>query len=451
MSQYNRSVVLAVLLAGLGRVAPSQVQTPQDLGPVIRELQQTLKDLDGRLTRMEQLLDQIVKSSGQSGRAANLLKAREAYQRGRSEEAQQEYEKAIVSYTQAVELDPGDDSALLHRAYVHSEVGRLDLALSDVTQSLAIQPNNARSYSFRASIFRRMKEDGRAFADLEEALSRDPANPEYLLLRASLEEERRDFKAAAETYAKALAIRPDSAEIHLKRAAALEELNELQMALEECAAALELKPTYAEAYARRADVYIRLGQIIQAVEDVKQIYLLKPALPEAATLVSAIRNLAELKELGEKASPARAPATPSQPSTPAVAVKSRIPVVTPSGVKPANLSASDYVRLGRSRTAQGKFPEGIQALTRAIEADPSMALAYNSRGYAYLRARHFRLAVRDFTAAIQINPNYLNAYWNRAVARRLDGDREGSLADKEKAAELAWVNTGRSVITTARR
>ena len=42
----------------------------------------------------------------------------------------------------------------------------------------------------------------------------------------------------------------------------------------------------------------------------------------------------------------------------------------------------------------------------------------------------------DFNKAIEINPHGINAYINRAILRKKQGDLEGSLADQNKAIQL---------------
>ena len=87
--------------------------------------------------------------------------------------------------------------------------------------------------------------------------------------------------------------------------------------------------------------------------------------------------------------------------------------------------------------ASGKYAEAIDLLSKALKLDPTMTLAFNARGYAHLLLRQVPEALADFNEAIRINPGYVNAYQNRATARRLSGDKAGADADDARFAELS--------------
>ena len=45
-------------------------------------------------------------------------------------------------------------------------------------------------------------------------------------------------------------------------------------------------------------------------------------------------------------------------------------------------------------------------------------------------------AIEDYSKAIELNPNYVEAYANRGCAKEELGDKEGAISDWQKAADL---------------
>ncbi|HJZ96911.1 MAG TPA: tetratricopeptide repeat protein, partial [Candidatus Solibacter sp.] len=100
------------------------------------------------------------------------------------------------------------------------------------------------------------------------------------------------------------------------------------------------------------------------------------------------------------------------------------------------VTADDYHQQGRQFIQDDKFPEAIEALNKALDMNPYLATAFNARGYAHFRLKHYKEAIADFDAAIKLNPLYGNAFTNRASAKRAAGDKAGADADQAKAREL---------------
>jgi tetratricopeptide (TPR) repeat protein len=392
---------------------------------------------------------------------ADLIAGQDAYRRGRIEEIAQQFEKAVDLYTQAVRFDPGNDLAFLHRGMCSLRLGRVDQALSDANQSLAIQPNSAQAYAFRGRAYLLTKAYDQAFADLREAELRDPKNPDLVITRAGAEEERGNFKAAADLYERALNLRSESVEILVKSGRALRQANEMSRAVDQCGRAIALVPTSADGYVCRAESLIRTGALPGAVDDLNQAFHLQPTLPQVASLLPVVREMIQINEEIAKMNAAQNSIAKSVPvdaqvppraapepiSLPQIAASQAPPVVTakpaaapenvPSAI-PEPKASQEALRYGRKCIEKGSYQDAVVTLGKAIELDPSSAVAYNSRGYAYLRTRQYDLAIRDFSKAISINSAYANAYWNRSAARRLCGDVPGSRKDIEFATRLGY-------------
>ena len=63
----------------------------------------------------------------------------------------------------------------------------------------------------------------------------------------------------------------------------------------------------------------------------------------------------------------------------------------------------------------------------------------------YAKAKDHNGAIRDYTKAIELDPNDANAYYNRGVSKENLGDLNGACADWKKAAALGHKNAAKWV------
>lgn len=72
----------------------------------------------------------------------------------------------------------------------------------------------------------------------------------------------------------------------------------------------------------------------------------------------------------------------------------------------------------------------------AIELKPDFPEAYLNRGMVKASTKDYEGAIADYTKAIELNPELANAYNNRGVSRRRIGNYDGAIADYDKAIAL---------------
>jgi tetratricopeptide (TPR) repeat protein len=80
--------------------------------------------------------------------------------------------------------------------------------------------------------------------------------------------------------------------------------------------------------------------------------------------------------------------------------------------------------------------KACQAYTQAIELDPQFAEAYYNRSVIYLEMGHYQEAIRDNTRALSINPMLANAYNNRGLTYLKMGYLDQALKDLHEALRL---------------
>lgn len=78
----------------------------------------------------------------------------------------------------------------------------------------------------------------------------------------------------------------------------------------------------------------------------------------------------------------------------------------------------------------------IEYLSKAIEINPEYADAYNNRGIAYTHLKEYEKAIEDFSKAIEINQEDADTYYNRGIAYSNLKEYEKVIEDYNKAIEI---------------
>jgi|WetSurMetagenome_2_1015567.scaffolds.fasta_scaffold115174_1 tetratricopeptide (TPR) repeat protein len=99
----------------------------------------------------------------------------------------------------------------------------------------------------------------------------------------------------------------------------------------------------------------------------------------------------------------------------------------------------DYYKNGIEKYVQKDFVGALSDLTIAIEMKPNFAEAYLSRGLLFGKEFHkYTKAIKDFTKAIKLKNDYAEAFYNRGVTYRILDDINKSCEDWHKAKELGF-------------
>ncbi|WP_072622333.1 tetratricopeptide repeat protein [Spirulina major] len=104
-----------------------------------------------------------------------------------------------------------------------------------------------------------------------------------------------------------------------------------------------------------------------------------------------------------------------------------------SHIKP---EAKELFNQGVDRYQAGDLMGAIDLWSQAIEIDPNFAYAYYNRGLAYSNLKRYEEAITDYTSAIEIDPNDASAYYNRGNAYNALKRYEEAIADYTSAIDI---------------
>ncbi len=98
-----------------------------------------------------------------------------------------------------------------------------------------------------------------------------------------------------------------------------------------------------------------------------------------------------------------------------------------------SISAETYFLWGNAKSHLGDHAGAIKDYTAAIRLKPNSVDAYNNRGNAkYELGQHFA-AISDYDTAIRLKPDYVNAYYNRGNAKVELGQYLAAISDFDDA------------------
>lgn len=95
-----------------------------------------------------------------------------------------------------------------------------------------------------------------------------------------------------------------------------------------------------------------------------------------------------------------------------------------------------YCCRGIAYHKKGVFEEAIADLTKAIQINPDLYLAYMARGDVFYSDRRFRVALSDYNEAIRLNPKKSVMYLNRGLIRYELKQYDCAIEDYSKAIRL---------------
>jgi len=230
-----------------------------------------------------------------------------------------------------------------------------------------------------------------------------------------------DYEQAIEYFTLATGVEEQSAWAYLGRAFAYERLGQPEAAIEDYTTALEVSPPDAKIYHSRGNVYTTSGQYDLAIEDYEQALALEPTDAKSYHNRGWVYNM-----LGDY-----------------VSALADYTLAIQFDHDPL---ARAYNNRGLVNANLGNYEQAIEDYTQAIELDPdyseainlnpTYAKAYYNRGRAYAAQEEYEAAITEYDAALGIDPSYARAYNQRGDVYQELGNEDAAMADFQKAVSL---------------
>ena len=221
-----------------------------------------------------------------------------AFEQGMRQLQNRNFQGALASFNQAIQLDPTFKEAYSGRGFAQLQSGQLPQALESYNQILQIDPKSAIAYSGLALVRTRLGDDRQAKLDTEKSASllaqqitrhlyqsqlslveleeatagQTPKSNLWSLIDQGYRQiDARNYPAALNTFTQAVQLLPSgSARPYIDRGVAYFWMQDYRSAIGDFSTALRFNPFYVKAYEYRARAYEQMGQTQAAQADLRK-------------------------------------------------------------------------------------------------------------------------------------------------------------------------------------
>jgi len=101
-------------------------------------------------------------------------------------------------------------------------------------------------------------------------------------------------------------------------------------------------------------------------------------------------------------------------------------------------SANSFFDQGFEKHQQGDLAKAVKLYTKAIDNNPTFAMAFQMRGIAHQQLKKYSQAINDYSMVITCGEPYFQVvgYYNRGIVKNITGDFAGAIPDFSQAIEL---------------
>jgi tetratricopeptide (TPR) repeat protein len=350
---------------------------------------------------------------------------------------------AAESLTRLLKANPQFYAAWLLRGKCAFAMRNDSLAVDDFSEYLLHDPDNVSALVQRAEVETRRQNYDLAMDDVDRALEIDELDFDAWLMRGKIASASAQLDAAMTSCDRAKAINNQSAEVYALLATVFRQMGDFGRAAEEYSRSVD----YAKSNLEKADYLYRRGiewyeleEFEDSFNDFSQSLELRP--DHAGTLIWRAAASSRVEKLGGAIEDLQH-AIEIRPSS-ADAYRQLGKAVADKAIghftrrQQRGREEPDMFRQrGQAYQFLSQYDEAIKDFTAALNLDKKDIAARIARGQALCQKGNYKASFEDFSKAISIDPNCHAAYYGRARALFEQGSVETARSDIEQAIALS--------------
>ena len=335
------------------------------------------------------------------------------------------YDMAIVYFSKALSMDSLNSDLIknLSFAYVHRGAGKCDAedfpaAVSDYTKALEYNQKDATLYDDLGAVYLKMGNYDLALKNFDTALSIQPGYESALLNKAQAYRsmghkkfERSDYPGAISDYEGSLIFNPKDDDVYNQLALSFIKLGDFDKAIAILDKGKSVNPGSEAIKETRPWVYFNRGikksdsgDPEGAISDFKEAIQLNPLFLDA---------YAEIDSTYERLGKADSALIYQEK---ALAAKEKINI---------KVEAEVYLLQGLDKFNAGDYKGSVRDYSKALELYPDYAEAYNNIGVSYYNLGKYSKAIKYYKLALRIDPYYTIAQQNMEDAHQAKSEETG--------------------------
>ncbi|XP_057580874.1 tetratricopeptide repeat protein 6 [Hippopotamus amphibius kiboko] len=367
---------------------------------------------------------------------------------------------AFDSFTKTVKADPDFAEGFYQRGLCKVKLHK-DSSILDFNRAITLNPKHYQAYLSRVAYYGLKGRYSKAILSCNEAIKIYPQSVRAYVYRGVLKYYNRTYKLAITDLSTAINMNKNSYIAFYNRALCYTKINELRMALTDYGIVLLLdagETVTLNTYINRGLIYAELEQFSFALEDFKQAALISKT---NVSLCQATATCYHRNKEFEEAVNFFTWAVKIDPHFLDAYIGRGNSYMEYGHDKATKQAQKDFLKalhfnpvytkaricLGYNLQAQGKFQKAWNHFTIAIEIDPKSYLAYEGRAVVCLQMGDNFAAIQDINAAIKINTT-AEFLTNRGVIHEFMGQQQNAMRDYQAAISLnptyslAYFNAG---------